>query len=126
LNAAVRALKEKGVANDLDGKRMVVARAKKWATLYGYKGPLANPMQLVADWDGCGKIGTVKTIQPGGPTRAEQAANDERRNQHCQAAYRWWDALSEDERVVYRRDHRPYGLPDNAIAIAEFKDVTHG
>ncbi len=78
LNAAVRQLKEKGIANDLDGKRMIVARGKRFAAVYGYKGPLANPMQLVADWDGCGKIGAVRTIQPGGPTKAEQAEMDER------------------------------------------------
>jgi hypothetical protein len=62
------------------------------------------------------------TVQPGHDPKV-QAEWDERSRQHAQDAYRWWDALAEDERVARRRDHRPYGLSDNAIAIAEYQET---
>lgn len=103
LNAAGRQLREKGVVNDLDGKRMIVARGKRWAKVYGFKGPLVNPMQLVADWDGCGKIGGVATVQPGGPTLKEQAERDACILRGQQAARLWWRNLLPNDRYVYRR-----------------------
>lgn len=101
LNAAGRQLKEKGVANDLDGKRMVVARGKRWAKVYHYKGPLVNPMQLVADWDGCGKIGAVRTFQPGHDPKV-QAEWDDRTRRHQQAARIYWRSLAPSVRRIVR------------------------
>lgn len=119
LNKAVRALKEKGVLNDLDGKRLVVARAKQWAKLYGYKGPLVNPMQLVADWDGCGKIGVVKTVQPGQPSRKEQAERDAKLRREHEAAWAWWESLSTSERLAKLNRWSP-GTPKGHIVLHEF------
>jgi hypothetical protein len=63
----------------------------------------------------------VATVQPGHDPKV-QAEWDGRARKHAQDAYRWWAALSENERATRRREHRPYGLPDEAIAIAEFRE----
>ncbi len=124
---AAEELRLKGL-DPLDPKVVgeIQRRAQRWRQINErtpkYLGKLDNPVLLAGDWRLCE---FKPTIQPGQPSRKEQAAADERYYAFCQRAYKWWDGLTEADRAGYR-SKRPGGISNDQIAIAEYREQPYG
>ncbi len=117
-NRAVKELRQRGIENTPEAASDLRWRVRRWHEVFKWKEPLVNPMTLVADWDGCGPVKQT-TIQPGQPSRKEQAERDAKLRREHEAAWAWWESLSTSERLAKLSHHSP-GTPTGHIVLHEF------
>jgi hypothetical protein len=97
----------KGVPNDTVGYAEVVRRAQVYRKMRAdIEGKQPHQVKvtaagLVKNWDRC-KDAPAETVQPGGPSRKEQAEREDRTRRNQQAARVWWQTLTSDNRAIHR------------------------
>lgn len=118
LNKAAEVLVAKGLQRD-DPVSMtkILFKAKRFRAHPRLRGLDLSAMNLVTHWDMLAVV--EKTIQPGQPSRKEQAEQDARWVRHCTAAYKWWANVPEKRRLELISRHPP-SARGGEIALAEF------
>lgn len=119
LNPSARALAEKGLKrDDPDSKTLIRHAAMLFLNNPRLRGLSLTARNLVTHWD---KLMATpeKTVQPGGPSRKEQAERDAKRQREDETAWKWWRSLDLAERVAKAARWGP-AYPEGHIVLHEF------